>query len=64
MSTETIRGVGGKVVGYVQKLSSGQTQVLDRNQRLVARESSGSTFTKSGTFAGKGAQGLRLLGNK
>jgi hypothetical protein len=59
-----LRGAGGKVVGYVQTLGRGQTQVLDRNQRLVAREVSGSTFDSKGKFAGVGAQGLRLLGKR
>lgn len=61
---ETIRGAGGKVVGYIHQLGKGQVQVLDKNQRLVAREVAGSTFDKKGVFVGKGNQGLRLLGNK
>lgn len=62
MSTETIRSAGGKVVGYVQNLGRGQTQVLDKNQRLVAREVSGNTFDRGSKFVGKGNQGIRLLG--
>lgn len=59
---ETLRGAGGKVVGYIHQLGKGQTQVLDKNQRLVAREVSGSTFDKKGIFIGKGSQGIRELG--
>jgi hypothetical protein len=64
MSSETIRGAGGKVVGYVQQLGKNQSQILDKNQKLVARESGGSTFNKTGAFVGKGNQGIRLLGSK
>jgi hypothetical protein len=62
MSMETLRGPGGAVIGYIQKLSEGQWNILNKNQSLVARETPAGTFTASGKFIGKGRLGLTLLG--
>jgi len=59
--TQTIRGPGGKVIGYVQHLSGDDYQVLNENQKLVAREVQGSTYDANGKFIGKGHLGVMLL---
>jgi hypothetical protein len=58
----TLRGPAGQVVGYVQQQGNNRTQILDRNQRLVAREVNNRTFDRVGKFVGNGSQGIRLLG--
>lgn len=58
---ETLRGPGGFVIGFVQNLSEGQRNILDRNQKLIARETPAGTFDASGRFVGKGRLGLILL---
>lgn len=58
---EIVRGPTGDVLGYVQKNGVDNYVVYDKNQRLVARETSAGTYDANGRFVGKGRLGLMLL---
>ena len=60
-NTQTVRGPSGQVIAYVQQLSEGNWQILDKNQRLVAREIPSGTYDANGRFIGKGRLGLTLV---
>lgn len=54
----------GRLIGYIQQAGSNRINILDRKGRVVARQWDKKTFTGSGAFAGRGNQGLRLLGQR
>ena len=53
----------GAVVGWLQSVGNGRVNVLDQRGNVVAHEIRGRTYDGSGRFAGRGSQGLRLLGH-
>jgi len=52
----------GRNCGSMRRTGPRSAAFFDATGRLVAHESGGNTFDASGKFAGRGNQGLRLLG--
>jgi hypothetical protein len=59
--TETLKGPGGKIIGYVQTTGDNRRNIMDSNQRLVAREINGTTYDAQGRYVGKGSIGITKL---
>ena len=57
-----VQDQGGRVVGWVQSVGKGRFNILDQRGRVVAREIGNHTLDGLGRYAGRGRQGLRVLG--
>lgn len=58
----SIRDQRGQVVGWLQSAGRNRVTVLDRRGVVVGRVINGQTYDGHGRLAGKGDQGLRVLG--
>ena len=54
----------GRLIGWLTNESNGKVTVYDAKGRLVARELAGITLDRSGRWAGRGRQGLVVLGRR
>jgi hypothetical protein len=55
---------GGKLIGWIQTIGRNRVNILNAHGKVVAREIDGRTFDGKSRFAGRGNQGLRVLGTR
>ena len=58
-----IRNQKGKVLGWVQSVGKGRSNILNSKGVVVARHVNGVTLDGKGVFRGQGRQGMRFLGD-